>query len=213
MKLSQFPVIAQAILQVSKENTMTHGNGTTGNEYFLHYWGSEEQFDAEKEKWITAKATAVLKGDSEGYKLAEAELGRLSKDVKYTLIFKLMEKISTLKGTKAAFDGQNKYQPVMHDVEFVYIQQDTMDLIDVDLENTGDKAMDNQGNEVDILKLTLKEGILDVKEGKLGYNNQIIRPSRAYIYAVSARSMQIAGSIMAAETKRKRNLFSMEESK
>ena len=212
MNLKDYAPIMSALMQASKENTVIHGNGTTGKEYYIHYWGKEEQVDSKRSEVAKKMARAFLTGDKLGWEEAKKEDDALPKEAKYTLIFRLMEKIPHLKGTKISFGDNNKtYTPEMNDVEFIHIAQDTIEFGLLDVEETSDKAKDQVGNEVSILKMKLLDGLLDVKEGTLDYFGKVTKPNKAWIYPISARSMQIVGKIMASERNRVRSRFGMTE--
>lgn len=209
-KLSQFKAVQDALTQVATEMTINHNNGSYGKSYFCHYWNKEDVVDKEKQKKEIELARAILLGSSPAEVLAiKDELAAMPK-AKVNLIFKLIEPIKRLKGSKIAYDNNKTYSPVMENVEYFYISEDTLGLDVLEFEELQDSRDDIQGNPTPIINLRLTNAMLDVKEGMLDWkdNTKELRAPRAWVTPISFRSMQIVGKIMNEDKAKKRGLYS-----
>jgi hypothetical protein len=208
-KLSQMEAVIKVLQTVQTEATVGHSNGTTGKELLCHIWDNEPIFDKVRNDKETELAKAILLSNSADVTRLMAEIETLPAP-KTVLIFKLLEPIRRLNGTKVSLAGGKTYQPVMEKVEYIYIPEDAIDLDLVAYDEVGDKAMDKHGNEVDVIRLKIMKGLLDVKEGKKNWKGDVVRNSRCYVTAISFRAMQVAGKIMFNNEQDERRVYGME---
>lgn len=195
--LGNYRPIMDMIAKVSKENSVLYGNGTTGQTYEAHFWMREQTVSEALAKWEAEKAQAYLNGDVT--KLAELKLSKpVGQQIKYNLCFRLINPIPLLAGTKRAYnlDNQPMIIPPLHNVQEIWISQDTIDYGAAEVEETDVVKKDFYGEEWKVLKITLTDGMLDIKEASKNGRGKITKAARAWIYPVSGRSMQLAGQIL-----------------
>jgi hypothetical protein len=200
-----FGKVKQVLEQVALETSITHNNGTAGQTLTGYIYDSEESDDperleVEKQMWVALRAKQL-----EQVKLLQAKLLTLNKTRK-TLIFRLLEPIPKLVGTKIAYKENKSFQPSMDNVETFRIPEEVIDLGALEYEETDDVMPDRYGKDTAVIKLTLKACMLDVKESQQLWNNQIV-PAHAYLTVISARSMQLVGKILSQEDSKNRRLF------
>lgn len=208
--LSNLPSVVKALSQVVADSTVTDNNGTAGIELLCHYWDYDIIKDENRRKIEAELAKAVLNKDIELANAFETDLKRLPSSEKL-MIFRLLEPITHLQGTKVMYDGEKSYSPVMKNVQFLYIAEMSIKMGLLEYEETGEMAADKLGKETPVIKLKLKKGIIDVSAAIYDRNKRMIREARAYVTPVSYRSMQVAGKIIAQEREVKRKLYGYDE--
>lgn len=204
--LSKFNKVIEALNEVVGQNTPTGGMETP---FLCHYWSQETILSDEAKQLQTDIAKAMLDGKVERV----AELNEKWKDVgksKVLMQFKLIEKIPLLRGTKIVYVENAPKHPVMHNVEYLYISEDSVKLGLCEYEETDQKAKDAMGRDTAIIKLKLVKGIIDVKEGAVDWKGKVVREPRAYVTAISFKAMQVAGQIIRNEKEIKRKLYGFE---
>lgn len=208
-KLSSLEAVVNALQKVQTEASIGHSNGTTGREILCHYWDNEPVFDKARAEKETDLAKAILLGHNEDVTRLMAEIAALPAP-KINLVFKLLQPMSRINGTKVSIAGGKTYQPVMTNVDLIYVPEDAVELDLVAYEEIGDMAEDKQGNEAEVIKLKIVKGILDVKEGKKNWKGDIVRNSRCYVTPISFRAMQIAGKILYNQEQDDNKTYGME---
>lgn len=211
-KLKEFEPVKQALIRVATEASIAFDNGTYGKELFCQYWNKEEVYDKERNDKEIEIARSILTGKADLVPGLKAELAAMPKP-KINMIFRLMEPMKRLVGSKIAHDGGKVYSPIMEDIRDIYIPEDALDMDLVEFEDTEHKAVDEHGNETPVIKLKLVNAMLDVKEGKVDWKDETkeIRAPRVYVTAISYRSMQVAGKIMNNEGIKRRGMYGFNE--
>ena len=211
-KLAEFKEVQDALVAVATQSSINHDNGTYGKSYYCHYWGKEEVTDKAKAVLEEKIVKAIYGGHLEQVNELKEELNRLPKG-KINMIFKLVEPIRRLKGSKISYGENKTYSPVMENVEYIYISEDNLNLNIAGFEETEDKRDDSQGNPATIIKLILTGAMLDVKEGMLDWKDESkeLRSPRAWVTPISFRAMQIVGKVLGTEKKKLRELYSFRE--
>ena len=212
--MSEFSAVMEAIARTAAENAVLHGNGTTGKSYVASFWTTEETLDKELEKASNDMAMATLNGNKEAFVIAKQayDTAAATAETKHVICWKLEEPISFLEATKKAYvDGQAKNIRPMQNVEYIWIHQDTMSMLEaadaISIEELPEEVPSKDGRLFPKVKIHLKSGIIDVKEGYKNRRGITIREDRAYIYPVSAHSMQIVGREMKRQEDRMRRYF------
>lgn len=204
-----FEAVKTALFQVQSESTVS--NGTTNSTYACYLWDHENVYDAERARLDKEYVKALFAGNLDECNRIEALRDALPA-TKRVLIFKLMEKIPVIRGTKVVMDGKKSKSPVMRDVDTIYIPEDSVKLGLVEYEETDQTMPDASGRQATVINLHIIKGLLDVKEAQYDRNDRMTRESRANLTPISYRSMQIAGKILYTETLNQRKSFGFEDS-
>ena len=206
--LSNFDAVKAALEQVVAQSDVN--NGTQGIELLAHYWTYDHMFDKRKAELQTDVARAVLAGNLDVVKLKQTELEGLPKS-KIVMEWRLLTPIPRLTGTKIVTDGDKTYKLSMDNVTTLYIPEDAVKLGLLEYEETEDKAHDMMGKETSIVKLHLKQGIIDIAPPVLGRGDKELRGKRAFVTAISYRAMQTVGEILNRERNAKRKRYGFDE--
>lgn len=208
--LSKFTKVIEVLSKVASESTVS--NGTNGMELLCHYWRHEDIADKPRQDLETDIAKLVLQSANiELIKAKQAQLKALEPP-KIMMIFKLLDKIPRLEGTKIVYDGEKARHPVMNNVDELYASEDSIKLGLLKYEETGDKATDSMGRETPIIKLKVEKGLIDVKEAIYDRNHKLVRAARASVTAISFKSMQVAGKLLWNENETKRKFLGFGDS-
>lgn len=200
-----------AIAKVAQESTINHDNGTYGKELLVHYWDSESMFDKDRSELEKQMATMILSGASAQDIIQIRERIELLPKPKLNMVFRLVNPIAKITGTKVINDGQKSFSPVAMNVQFIYISEDMIDRDAITFLETTDSAEDKLGNVTPIISLKLKSCLIDVKEPTTNYRGEMTRGARANITDISYRAMQLSGIVMRTTEDRKRKMYGMEE--
>lgn len=200
-----------AIAKVAQESTINHDNGTYGKELLVHYWDSESMFDKDRSELEKQMATMILSGASAQDIIQIRERIELLPKPKLNMVFRLVDPIAKITGTKVINDGQKSFSPVAMNVQFIYISEDMIDRDAITFLETTDSAEDKLGNVTPIISLKLKSCLIDVKEPTTNYRGEMTRGARANITDISYRAMQLSGIVMRTTEDRKRKMYGMEE--
>lgn len=200
-----------AIAKVAQESTINHDNGTYGKELLVHYWDSESMFDKDRSELEKQMATMILSGASAQDIIQIRERIELLPKPKLNMVFRLVDPIAKITGTKVINDGQKSFSPVAMNVQFIYISEDMIDRDAITFLETTDSAEDKLGNVTPIISLKLKACLIDVKEPTTNYRGEMTRGARANITDISYRAMQLSGIVMRTTEDRKRKMYGMEE--
>lgn len=206
--LANLPVVVQALSQVVADSTID--NGTAGRKMIAHFWENEYVYDKDRAELQTKITKAIFSRDLKAVEALQEQIAQLGKP-QIIMIWKLLEPITKIKGTKVVYDGEKTYQPVMNNVTTLHISEDCVKLGLLEYEETDQTMVDSHGKEAQVVILHLKKGIIDVKEAIRDRNNKVIREARAAVTPISYKSMQVAGKIIRLEEDNKRKLFGFEE--
>lgn len=209
--LKNFQPVIDALSQVAKEASVANDNGTANKQYICHYWDNENVYDKNRAALDTKIAIAVLSGQlTEVTKLRE-DLAKLPQ-AKVNMVFKLMEPIRRVQGTKIVIGEDEKtYSPSMTNVEYLYIPEDAVEMELLQYEEVkGEMGADRNGEDTNIINLKLVSGMIDVKEALYDKNSKMIRAARCSVTAISYRAMQVAGKIMYNNKEAKRKVYGMD---
>lgn len=204
MDIKQLASVKAALSQVASETTVN--NGTNGMKVMCHLWDVEDAFDQKKQDLEKAAFKALLESRLDDVVIHHKAISELP-PAKKTLIFKLLQPIPTIRGTKVVIHEGKSRSPIMTNVDMIYLSEDAASLGLIDVRDTSEKAKDHNGMDVEIVELTLLKGIIDVKEAKYNRQNQLMRAARANITPISYKSMQVVGKLLYAESEAKRKLF------
>lgn len=205
-----FKPVVDALAQVAKDAVQTHDNGTAGKTYLAHYWGDEQQTDTVRNQLNQDMTRAILK-DPGAVAGIRAKILVLPPP-KINMIFKLMEPIAHLVGTKIVKSGNKSFCPLMENVQFIRVPQDALEMDLLEYEEVKNKfEVDSDGEKTPVIKLKLKYGILEVTEKYTNWKGEVTRPSMAFVSAMSYRAMQIAGKILGKEEVDERRVSGMTE--
>ena len=209
--LRNFQPVINALSQVAKEASVANDNGTAGKQYICHYWDNESVYDQKRAELDTQIAIAVLSGKLAEVAELRAKLAVLP-SAKVNMVFKLMEPIRRVQGTKVVIGNDDKtYSPSMVDVQYLYIPEDAVEMELLQYEEIkGEVAQDKHGNDTAVIELKLVSGMIDVKEALYDRKGKMTRAPRASVTAISYRAMQVAGRIMYNSKESMRKVFGME---
>jgi hypothetical protein len=208
--LKGFKPVMDALAQIASEATLLTDNGTYGKEYICHFWDEEDTYDKERATIEVNIARLTLKGKYSEIADERKKLEGLP-PAKKNFIFKLLEPINRLNGTKIQLSDGKTYSPRMENVEYIYVPAGSLEADLFDYEEREESTLDRQGRETPIITLRLTKGMIDVKEGELGWDNKERRAPRAYVTPISFRAMQIAGKTLRNEDNAKRSLYGYDQ--
>jgi hypothetical protein len=182
-----------------------------GMEFLAYSYSQDTIYDKKKADNLLKMSTAWINGD---LKTVE-EMQKLVDNPdpsKIIMIWRLINPIKKIMGTKILHNGDNTFTLSMENVKDIYIPQDAIKLGLIEAEDTGDKAEDAHGKEVSILRMKVVKGLIDVAAPILDRFDKEVQPKRAFVTPISYRAMQTAGTIMAGErlAKRRRYGFDMQ---
>lgn len=206
--LGKFDLVKQALSQITAQSDVS--NGTQGIELLAHFWGSELVYDKAKAELQTQIAGKILGRDLDSVKKLQEQLEKLPKTPVVT-IWKLVEPIKRIQGTKIVHDGEKSLKISMENVTTLYIPEDAIKLELLEYEETKDIMSDSQGREAKVLRIKLKKGLIDVAAPIHDGRDRLVREKRAYVTAISYRSMQTVGELMSKERMNKRRRYGFEE--
>lgn len=206
--LIKFTTVVNALKQVAAENDVN--NGTGGIKFLAHFYEQEYVWDKDRHNLQVGVAKSILTGQLGEVTKLQDQLSKLPKP-KIVMAWKLMEPIPLIKGTKVLHDGDKQFRIEMKNVGMLYIPEDSIALGLLEYEETKDLAVDSQGREAKILTIHLKKGIIDIAAPIIDRNDKVTRPSRAYVTAISYKSMQVAGQIMYNERMGKKRRYGFTE--
>lgn len=199
-----------ALAKVAIEGTLSHDNGTSGKELICHYWDYEELYDAKKAELEKLLVAAYLAGDTVTAGIHHKAIAALPPP-KIVMIFKLLQPIPYLKGSKISLSDGKTFSPTMNNVDIIYIPEDAIKLGLCDFDESEDIVKDRVGLDTPIITLKLSKGMIDVKEGIFDRLNRLTRAPRASVTPISYRSMQIAGKILGNERITRDKVYGMTE--
>lgn len=194
--LSKFQLVKDALSQVVAESDVN--NGTAKITLLAHFYEQEYVYDKDREDLRTEIAIAVLRGEIDKVKPLQEKMDKLQKP-KIIMIWRLLDKIPILNGTKTLSDGKKSYRLEMKNVDTLHIPEDAIKLGLLEYEETNDVMKDKMGRDAQVVKLHLKRGIIDVAAPLYNRKDEMIRPSRAYVTAISYKAMQVASDVMFKE--------------
>lgn len=195
MKLNTLKAVADALAHIQERKVISHDNGTFGRMFECYFWTHELTKDKTRQELEVAAAKYQLLGKSDQLKEVAHKIQELPLPP-VNMVFKLVSPITMLQGTKVISYQGKPYPVKMENVEYIYIPQDIVNGDFTSYVETGSMSSDMAGNDQPIIKLTLDRCILDVKEGARNNKGEVWRLPRAYVTAISFRSMQVAGSMM-----------------
>jgi len=204
---SQFTQVKQALEQVVAESDVN--NGTQGVIYTAHFYEQEMAYDEQRTKIQNEIARGLLMNKIDNIPMLQAQLGALPKP-QVIMVWKLVEPIAILTGTKPMKSGDKELRLVMHNVDKLYIPENAVKLGLIEYEETDQFGKDIQGREAQIVKLRLRKGIIDVAPPVMRSNKEI-RGKRAYVTPISYKALQTVGSMMFKEKQNAERLYGFEE--
>lgn len=184
----QFEPIRKALEQVALEAT----EGLKKEEHICYFWDAEKVRDKERRRIEDAMVLASFVGDIEKVKALVEQREHLPAP-KLNFTFKLVNPIVRLVGTKKIkLTGGKVATPVMMNVTEIIIPEDAARAELIEIIETEDLGVskDMKENEVKIVRIIIKHGILDVADKKVSRTGQVFQPQRAMITAVSYGAMQ-----------------------
>lgn len=206
--LFEFEDVKSALSQVVAESDVN--NGTHGIEFLAYSYSKDTIFDKKKQANQVALAKAVLAGDLKAAEDAQL-LMETPEPTKVIMIWKLVEPLKRVNGTKILHDGEKKFSISMENVQLLHIPEDAIRLGVIQAEETNEVAENIYGMEVKVLKMKIVKGLIDVAAPFQDKFGKEIMPKRAFVTPVSYRAMQIAGEVMAAEKFAKKKKYGFDE--
>lgn len=204
---SQFTQVKEALEQVVAESDVN--NGTQNVIYTAHFLEQEMAYDENRTKIQNEIARSILMNKIDTIPLLQAQLEILPKP-QVIMIWKLVEPIPILTGTKSMKSGDKELRLVMHNVDKIYIPENAVKLGLLEYEETNEMGKDNQGRDAQIVKLRLRKGIIDIAP-PIMRNNKEIRPKRAYVTPISYKALQVAGRMLFNERVNTERMYGFEE--
>lgn len=205
--LNQFAQVKQALEQVVAESDVN--NGTQGVIYTAHFFEQETAYDEQRAKIQNEIARGILMNKIDHIPVLQAQLESLPKP-QIIMVWKLVEPIAVLTGTKPMKSGDKELRLVMHNVDKLYIPENALKLDLIEYEETDQMGKDMQGRDAQIVKLRLRKGIIDVAP-PIMRNTKEIRGKRAYVTPISYKALQVVGSMMFKEKQSAERLYGFEE--
>lgn len=206
--LMEFDSVKNALSQVVAMSDVD--NGTNGMELLAYPYSKDTVYDKEDAANRVKMAKALLTGDlataAETQKILEQP-----RTPKVIMIWRLMTPIKRLSGTKILIDSGKTFTLAMEDVKELHIPEDTIRLGVIQAEESGEMAENIYGQPVPILKLKIAKGLIDVAAPVLDRFDKEIMPKRAFVTAISYRSMQVAGEILSRERFAKKRRYGFDE--
>lgn len=204
---SQFAQVKQALEQVISESDVN--NGTQGVIYTAHFFEQEMAYDEQRGKIQNEIARSVLMNKLDNIPALQAQLETLPKP-QVIMVWKLVEPIRILTGTKPMRSGDKELRLVMYDVDKLYIPENAVKLGLIEYEETDQMGVDMQGRDAQIVKLRLRKGIIDIAPPIMRSGKEL-RPKKAYVTPISYKALQTAGSMMFKERQNAERLYGFEE--
>lgn len=203
--LKDFTVITEALQKIATSATPKHDNGTYGKTYQCYFWKMEEMYSKESNDLEVELAKAQLTGDMDRMNDLLQKRKTLPPQ-KMMVVFRLVKPISVT-STKVFQYGDKQMHYTDNNVQDIYINQDliTSDLLS--FTETAKKQKDMSGLESMVIKLHLKECMLEVSKPEKNRRGEVYKESKCYVTAVSYRAMQIAGKILYQDSNAKLSLY------
>lgn len=205
--LNNMPQIQEALKRIAQRNSIQHDNGTFGQKIRCSLFSVEEQHSKEADEIMKIIISKKFQGMD--YTAESLALGKLPTP-KGMMVFKLTEPMY-VKGSKVInYNGKN-ISPEIRDCIEIYIPQDIIDMNLVEYEETDEKAIDVQGQEVPVIELDLKRCLIDVKEGLRDAQrpDRWKKSPRAYVTDIPFRSFQIVGNLLRRDDYNKYKAWNM----
>jgi len=206
--LMEFEDVKTALSTVVSESDVN--NGTNGIEFLAYSYSRDTVYDKKKAENQVKMAKAILTGDLE----AASEVQKLMDNpepTKVITIWKLIEPLKRISGTKILHDGDKTYQLSMENVALIHIPEDSIRLGLIEAEETEEEAENIYGNKVKVLRMRIVKGLIDVAAPIVDRNEKEIMPKRAFVTPISYRAMQIAGELMSRERFAKKRRYGFDE--
>lgn len=207
-KLGEFDDVKTALSQVVAESDVN--NGTLGMEFLAYSYSRETVYDKKKAENQTKMAKALLSGDLKAAEEAQ-KLLESPEPTKVITVWKLVEPIRRIQGTKLLHDGDKTYSISIEDVKLLHIPEDSIRLGIVEAEETDDEEENIYGNKVKVLRMKIVKGLIDVAAPVLDRFDKEIMPKRAFVTPISYRAMQVAGDLMSKERFAKKRRYGFDE--
>ncbi len=206
--LFEFEEVKTALSSVVAESDVN--NGTQGMEFLAYSYSRESVYDKKKQENQIRMAKAVLAGDLKAIEEAQVLLEK-PEPTKVITVWKLMEPIRKVQGTKIISNGDKKYSISMENIQLLHIPEDSIRLGLVEGEETGEEAENIYGTKVKVLKLRIVKGLIDIAAPVLDRWEKEIMPKRAFVTPISYRAMQIAGEFMAKDKFAQKRRYGFDE--
>lgn len=204
---SQFAQVKQALEQVIAESDVN--NGTQGVIYTAHFFEQETAYDENRTKIQNEIARGILMNKIDHIPALQAQLETLPKP-QVIMVWKLVDPISVITGTKPMKSGDKELRLVMHNVDKLYIPENAVKLGLIEYEETDQFGKDMQGRDAQIVKLRLRKGIIDVAPPIMRAGKEV-RGKRAYVTPISYKALQTAGSMLFKERLSAERMYGFEE--
>lgn len=206
--LMQFDEVKTALSQVVAESDVN--NGTLGMEFLAYSYSRDTVYDKKKAENQVKMAKALLSGDLKAAEEAQKLLEN-PEPTKVITVWKLVQPLKKVMGTKILHDGERKFSISMEDVKLLHIPEDSIRLGLIQAEETGDEEENIYGNKVKVLRMKIVKGLIDVAAPVLDRWDKEILPKRAFVTPISYRAMQIAGELMATERMKGKRRYGFDE--
>ena len=206
--LSQFETVKAALSQITAEVDVS--NGTSGIKFLAHYWSRETVYDKASAEIKLKIAQLMFANKTEGVKELQDQLLTLPKP-KVIMVWKLLQPIPVLNGTKTITDGDKTYKLQMNNVKFLYIPEDAVEFDLLDYEETTEILKDQLGNDAIVVNMHLKRGLIDIAPPKADQFDKELVPKRAMVTPISFKSMQVAGQMLSKERLAKKRRYGFDE--
>ena len=206
--LMDFESVRNALSQVVAESDVN--NGTEGLSFQAFLYTHEYAYDKERAALQNKITRAVLDGRLEEVLLLQKEMAVCAKP-QVIMEWHLLKPIPRIQGTKIIHDGKTKYSIAMDDVEVIYIREDAVALGLLEYSETKQTRKDSRGEDAIVVKMQLTKGLIDIAAPIIDKFENEMKPKRAYVSAVSFRSMQVVGEMKMREgyAKKRRYGFDM----
>lgn len=196
--LKQLSIVAKALSRIQEKRLFSDDNGTNGETYRCYVWDSEIVKDKKFSKLEKERALAAFAGDAVAVERLEAEIAKLPAPT-VNFVFKLVSPIGVVNGTKV-FEHKGHIKPlVARGVEEFSMAQNVMEGKYYTMKETGEMATAANGEQTEVIDLTLTGCILDVAEAKYNENGKMWRPERVWATNVSFKSLQVVGRMLYKE--------------
>lgn len=204
----EFEVVKAALSSVVAQSDVN--NGTNGMEFLAYSYSRDTVYDKKRAENQVNMAKAILAGD-----LPKAEEVQKLMDnpepVKIITVWKLVEPIRRISGTKVISDGDKKYSLHMDNVDILHIPEDSIRLGLIEAEETDNIAQNIYGNDVKVLRMKIVKGLIDVAAPVMDRFDREILPKRAFVTPISYKAMQVAGEMMSKERFAKKRRYGYDE--
>ena len=182
-KLSKLEAVVTALAA-----SVTETNKTEGMKIKCYFYDSTSTVDSKVREYQRQQLDALNRKDYETFNKLRKDIAAIPA-VK-NLIFKLVEPIETVIGTKKVKDGNGFKNPIAKNVTEIIINENNVDLLS--FTETRKTEKNKYGQEVPVIILDIEQCMLEVTEPRV-VDRKVVAKSKVYVSPLSFATMQLIG--------------------